>query len=74
MVFFLNVIKIAYRILVLIGVYQIFHRCNTKTPRLLEGFLWGAVVEEVKTVFEWMNDATIYIPDLRGLEMASIAS
>ena len=26
---------------------------------------WGAVVEEVRTIFAELNDATIYIPDLR---------
>ena len=31
--------------------------------------VWGAVVEEVRTVFARLNDATIYIPDLRAKEL-----
>ena len=34
-----------------------------------ELFSWGAVVEEVRTVFARLNDATIYIPDLRAKEL-----
>ena len=34
---------------------------NAKIPS--RGFLlWGAIVEEVRTIFEQTNDATIYIP------------
>lgn len=29
-------------------------------------FLWGAVVEEVRTIFAQRNDATIYIPSLKS--------
>ena len=37
----------------------------TKKPYLKSKvFTWGAVVEEVRTVFERTNDATIYIPNL----------
>ena len=25
--------------------------------------VWGAIVEDVRTVFEKKNDATVYIPD-----------
>jgi hypothetical protein len=28
---------------------------------------WGAVVEEVRTIFEKRNDATIYIPDMQSI-------
>lgn len=45
---------------------------NEKTTQLNAVFTWGTVVEEVRTVFERMDDATIYIPDLR--EIATIAS
>ena len=30
----------------------------------------GAVVEDVRTVFERINDATIYIPDLQPVVVA----
>jgi hypothetical protein len=30
-------------------------------------FLWGAVVEDVRTIFEKRNDATIYIPDMQSI-------
>lgn len=33
-------------------------------------FIWGAVVEDVRTVFERRNDATIYIPDLQPVAVA----
>ncbi len=29
----------------------------------------GAVVEEVRTIFEKRNDATIYIPDMQSIEV-----
>ena len=41
---------------------------TTKKPMLshrLFLWLWGAVVEEVRTVFEKNNDVTMYIPELQ---------
>ncbi len=38
-----------------------------KRSPLREHVAWGAVVEEVRTVFEKRNDATIYMPDLSPL-------
>ncbi len=35
--------------------------------RHMAGFLLGAVVEEVRTIFEKRNDATIYIPDMQSI-------
>lgn len=36
---------------------------STRNARFAELILsWGAVVEEVRTIFEHKNDATIYIP------------
>ena len=34
--------------------------CNTPSKARL--FIWGAVVEVIKIIFERKNDATIYIP------------
>ena len=48
---------------------------NEKTPAFAEVISrWGAVVEEVRTVFALRNDATVYIPRLEEREMASFAS
>jgi hypothetical protein len=36
----------------------------TRSFILSNACIWGAVAEEVRTVFEELDDATIYIPDL----------
>ncbi len=42
----------------------------SKNDSLLSRFLkLGAVVEDVRTVFERLDDASIYIPDLRAMEL-----
>lgn len=44
-----------------------------KTSRVEEVYSrWGTVVEEVRTVFERMNDTMVYIPDLKQREVATI--
>ena len=48
---------------------------DEKTPAFAEVYSrWGAVVEDVRTIFAQRNDATIYIPNLKEREITSIAS
>ena len=43
---------------------------DEKTPAFAEVYSWwGAVVEEVRTVFERRDDATIYIPDVEAISI-----